>query len=67
MNIVELKEMKKKQKLKRVNTLENELTALYREINDVNKANSYLVLKLKDKDEEIERLKTKIKELKKKD
>lgn len=67
MNIVELKEMKKKQKLKRINTLENELTALYREINDVNKANSYLVLKLKDKDEEIERLKAKIKELKKKD
>ena len=67
MNVTELKEMKKKKKLKRINTLENELTSLYREINDVNKANSYLVLKLKDKDEEIERLKAKIKEIKKKD
>lgn len=66
MNLIEKKEMKKKRKAKRINTLENEVASLYKEVNEVNKANSYLTLKLKEKEEEIERLRSKMKELKKK-
>ena len=67
MNLTELKEIKKKEKRKRINSLEIELSSVYKELNDVNKANSYLVLKVKEKEEEIERLRNKVKELKRKE
>ena len=67
MNLTELKEIKKKEKRKRINSLEIELSSVYKELNDVNKANSYLVLKVKEKEKEIERLRNKVKELKRKE
>lgn len=67
MNLSEMKKIKNKNNAKRINTLENELASAYKQLNDVNKANSYLVLKLKNREEEIEKLRAKIKELKKKE
>lgn len=60
------KEMKKREAIKKINTMENELSSLYKEMNEVMKANSYMILRLKQLEEELEKSKLKIKELKQK-